>query len=189
MHFSFGDTCYRVYRKQEVSITEPEKAARTNFEHSHLPLVLVNEKRTYVTDVFTMCIDHFAIADVPGRIFKLQARIRQFFKFSIRTLWVLHAVVLSCTGGAELRRAGRSGWLCYSNDVDEQEAALSPDARARVHGFEGDGVKDHDLEDPARPRTGLEVAYGDPGIVTADRALSSGPYRVGLSELGVDVQQ
>jgi hypothetical protein len=26
--------------------------------------MLVNEKRTYVTDVFTMCIDHFTIADV-----------------------------------------------------------------------------------------------------------------------------
>jgi hypothetical protein len=31
MHFAFGDTRYYVYRKQEVSIPEPEEAARANF--------------------------------------------------------------------------------------------------------------------------------------------------------------
>jgi hypothetical protein len=107
MHFAFGDTRYRVHRKQEVPIPEPEKAARANFQHSHFPLALVNEKRTYVTDVFTVCIDHFAIADVLGRVFKLETRILQPFKFSIGRMWLAHVVFLSCTGGAELRCAGR----------------------------------------------------------------------------------
>jgi hypothetical protein len=92
MHLTFVDVSDRVNRKQEMAIPEPEEAARANFEHPDFPLVLVDEEIAYVTDIFTVSIDHFAVADVLVRVCKDKTRIVQLFKFRIRRRLAIHGV-------------------------------------------------------------------------------------------------
>jgi len=104
MDFVFGNTGYRIDRQQKVSIPEPEEATRTNFEHPDLALARVDKEIAYVTDLFIMPIDHFAIADVLIRVCKGEFRFAQLFKFSIRRrLRLAHHIVLSYLGGREVR--------------------------------------------------------------------------------------
>jgi len=77
---------------------------RTNFEHPDLALARVDKEIAYVTDLFIMPIDHFAIADVLIRVCKGEFRFAQLFKFSIRRrLRLAHHIVLSYLGGREVR--------------------------------------------------------------------------------------
>jgi hypothetical protein len=66
MYLALADARYRAYRKQEVSISEPEEAPGSNFQHLDLSLVLIDKQIAYMSDFFAMPIEHFTIADVLG---------------------------------------------------------------------------------------------------------------------------
>jgi len=70
VHFILGDIRYRVYGKKEVSIPDPEEAARTNFQHPNLTFVLVNEEVADVTNLCSVPIDYLATPNVLTRLCK-----------------------------------------------------------------------------------------------------------------------
>jgi hypothetical protein len=84
MHFAFANTGDRINRKQEVPISEPEESAPADFQHPNFALVLVDEQTAYVTDILTLSVDYFAIANIQVRVGKDKTRIAEFFEFSIR---------------------------------------------------------------------------------------------------------
>ncbi len=81
MHLTFRDFRYRIHRKKEVSLSQPEKAARSYDQHANFPLLFINEKIGDVPDVLAMPIDDFAIANVLVLVCKNEIRIAQSLKF------------------------------------------------------------------------------------------------------------
>ena len=83
MYFAVSDARYSIYWKKEVSLSQPEKTARSDLDHANLSLCLVDEKIFYVTDVRAVPIHNFAIANVLALLCKNEIRIAQPCKFGI----------------------------------------------------------------------------------------------------------
>jgi hypothetical protein len=75
VHFGFGDLCYRVDGEKKVPVSDPEEAARADFEHPDFALSFVNEEAAYVTDLFAISIDDLATPNVLVPIFQSEVRI------------------------------------------------------------------------------------------------------------------
>jgi hypothetical protein len=83
VHFAVSNIRYSIYREKEVSLSQPEKPARSDLDHADLSLPLVDEKIVYVTDLRAVPIDNFAIANVLMSLGKHEVRIAQSRKFRI----------------------------------------------------------------------------------------------------------
>jgi hypothetical protein len=70
-----GNTGYRFCGKKEVPVAESEEAARSNFQHSDLPFILIDEEIAHMADVCTEPVDDFTTSNILTRVREDKARI------------------------------------------------------------------------------------------------------------------